>query len=1268
MTKPRPLPEGAASSDRPRFGFPGGPGQHTRRLGPTGAAAGLLAAGVLVGGLVWSAATGQAPPSEKPQIFGGSLVLDDYRPLTVIDLATGSVTVRLEGVYAQVGASNYSDVEAVQTTAGTMLVNRVTGEFNMLGKDDYVLGPAVGGVSLGPLAGETGAAGFAAGPLTYIVRYAPQSTVSLVGAATAEAAAEAVATRSHRPVRPLGFARLPGRADEGPGGAAVAGGALWVLEAKAGAGGGKCTLERLRPSPAAPLGLAAVAVSTLPIPCSRAALESTGSALALAVPGAVEFFHQKGRPLVATTATTKAMRRFLPVNGAAGRAYFLLAGPRGWSLLDASPEGELTGPFPLSAFGPGSEPVPPAYSRGLLYSLDQAQPGQPTLWTINPEEGAMKPVRGAPTYPAKSVTEKASFAGAEVLVDGPRVVFNNPDSLLAVVVFTDGSHPPVIVDKSDAIVVSAAGPGDVNVKALRPKHKQPHNEAHQRGRARHTGPPTTAPVTTTVPTTLPPPPQPVVPAAAQAAGQQVNCATTTEKPYQPQVTSVDPSDQSALVSWSYHLLDEQDCLPSTWSVTLATLGGGPEPAQPVQFVNGQQQLLVTGLYPGTTYRGFVTAYIGKQSTPSAPFSFRTTAVGPGAPASVTEAADGRGGWLVSWVPCRRGQGCLVPAVKWTVVGTSCGPGYVAHPPVISVPGGSTSISVNDGDSLGLLGDSLQFSVEGLSSAGLIGAPTQAKRCSQAWEAPNAADLAVAAAGVPSGQTVTAQISVAILHGVSPVLALGGDKVSFTYNVAGHTVGPTLSPRASVPGLSPTRLYQATVTVTPAGQPQAAVTLTSPQFSKSLPWPAGLSLLVSGSAGPDANAGTALATFHALPAGQFLAEGKITCASVAVPVSGPVVGSQFVAGVNLDEMGGACTMSLTLTSTQSPDPYGVPSPLLSAQFTIGALPHYSFSAQAAEPCTANCKTLNLYVSFSGPGQPAGTDWEVKATAPGPGCSKSTRSMAVANFPVTLSWPLRCPVPVISVSWVYLGKPARTFASLVGLPTTSTAPSSSSTTSTAISTSSSTSTSAPGSTSTSASGSTSTVPTSAPPSSATTVVHKTTTTTVPAVTIPPSTTMPSTSTTLATTTSSVPTTTPTTAPTTAPSTTTCPSTGCPSTTTTTTPTTTSSSTTVPASTTTASTTTTTGATSTTTATTATTTSTTSPSTTTTAPTSPQATQVAALAAQVRGAGPGGPGSAAFAVGWACLAGMLVASLVGAAAWPLRRRAKARRRLVPSREARS
>jgi len=204
MTTPRSTtPEGgAASGGRGRFGLSStgrGPGSG---FGAVGAIAGVLLVALVVGGVVWSAASGNAPPSQRPHIFGGSLVLDDYRPLTVIDLATGEVTVQLEGVYAQVGATNYGDVEAVATSAGTTLVNRQTGAFNMLGSDDYVLGPSDNGISLGALTGARGAAGFADGDATYIVRYGPTSTVSLVDASTAEAGAAALAARPNHPVRP----------------------------------------------------------------------------------------------------------------------------------------------------------------------------------------------------------------------------------------------------------------------------------------------------------------------------------------------------------------------------------------------------------------------------------------------------------------------------------------------------------------------------------------------------------------------------------------------------------------------------------------------------------------------------------------------------------------------------------------------------------------------------------------------------------------------------------------------------------------------------------------------------------------------------------------------------------------------------------------------------------------------------------------------------------------------------------------------------------
>ena len=1189
----------------PTFGLPSTGAPQAANFGWWGLVGGLAAVAALVGGLVWSAVTGLAPASERPRIFGGSLVLDDYRPLTVVNLATGSVTVQLVGVYAQVGASTYSQVQAVPTTQGTVLVNRLTGTFNLLGKDNYVLGPPVGGISLGPLAGLRAAVGLANGATSYIVRYGPHSTVSLVGPATAEAAAGAVARGSHLAVPPLGFAKLAGPAYPGPGTAATRSGALWLLEV----GSPGCLLVRLAPSPRAPLGLSATTVARLPLRCARASLETTTAGTALALPGRVELFGGSGRLQVTMVPGTQAATAFLPVKGAGREAWFLARGPSGWTVFGTAGDRRAVGPSPLAAFGPASRPTVPALSGGRLYTLDQAQPGQPTLWTIDPATGAMRPLAGAPSYPAKSVTEKASFQGAEVLVDGPRVIFNNPGSLLAVVVFTDGSHAPVVIDKSDAVVVSAAGPGDVNVKAKGPKHHRP--GAHRpRPPARHRSSPKGSPATTTsstVPATVPPrlAPLPAQP-AVQPISQQISCATTTEKPYQPQVTSVAPSDQSALVSWSYHLLSEQDCLPSTWAVTVSALGGAPQPAVPTQVVNGQQQLLVTGLRPGTEYQAVVTAYIAKQSTSSAPYMFRTTALGPGPPSRVTELADGRGGWLVSWEPCQ-GTRCNVPAARWRVVGTACGGSYVGQPPVLDVGGGQSSVTVNQGNDLGLLGSSLTFSVQGVSSAGLVGAPTSAGRCSQAWQPPDPADLRLLAAGLPAGGTVSAELSVAVAPGVPQAIALGGDQVEYTFEVAGKALGPTTSPQVEVTGLQPAKTYQATVSLSPLGHPQAAVSLTSPPFTQTLPWPRQLRMEVSALAGANASTGTAVASFPGLPPGSFEATGDVTCASVVAPVHGPVTHGQFTATIDLDQMGGPCRLSLRLDSALSPDPYGLPSPVLVAPFSIGSPPAYSFSALAASPCTS-CRHLELYVSYSGSGQPAGTDWDVTAAAPGPSCSATSGTHPVAQFPVSLAWPLSCPAPLVTVSWLYLGQAWSADASLAAFvpPTTTSTPAPAPPTS------------VPAAPPPSPSPSTTRAPTQATTTAATAPV-----TTAPPTTAP--TTTGATGTTTTTTTATGPTTT------TAASTTT--TTGA-----TTTTTSASTTTTAAPTTTTSPTTTTTGATTTTTSastttTTAAPTTTTSSTTTTTAPSSPGTSGAVGAALVARpgtGQGPGGPGVGATGQG--------------------------------------
>src|SRR5262249_12832950 len=140
---------------------------------------------------------------------------------------------------------------------------------------------------------------------------------------------------------------------------------------------------------------------------------------------------QPGRVIDVPVPGTTADTQFLPVAGTDGTLWYLALGPAGWSVVGVTVAGRVIGPSPLSPFGPSTQPAAPVESRGVLYTLDRSANGQrqPELWTILPGTGAMIPLAGAASYPARSPTEKASFQYAEVLVDGPRVVFNNPGSL-----------------------------------------------------------------------------------------------------------------------------------------------------------------------------------------------------------------------------------------------------------------------------------------------------------------------------------------------------------------------------------------------------------------------------------------------------------------------------------------------------------------------------------------------------------------------------------------------------------------------------------------------------------------------------------------------------------------------------------------------------------------------------------------------------------------------------------------------------------------------
>jgi hypothetical protein len=1055
----------AADGSRPRihFGQPSGKRSGPPPLGVLGSAVGAVLLALVVGTLAWSALSGRPPAAAHPDLFGGSVVLGDTRPLTVIDVATAQITVRLEGVDTEVGAANYADVQPVAVAGGTMLVNRVSGSFNFLEADDYVTDPDGAGVGLGPLAGSTGAEGVPSGADAYILRAGAHSTVSLVGQSTVAEAARAeagsaAANPTGRPrvtvspaaaLAPIGFAALGGPADLGPGGAAAQAGDLWVLSG----GGAGCRLRQLHPVPTSRQGLTTLDRGGSVAPCGRDSLEPSSGEVAFAQPGRVLLLPAGGRPgpaAAVTTPFTDGASRILPVTGSVGHPWFLAEVADRWVLFGVGATKRPVGPFPLTGLGPGSDPVTPVLAGSFLYTLDQTQPGQPTLWTIDVANGRMAPLTGVPAYPALSAAEKDRFIGAQVLLVGPRVVINNPGSLEAVVVFTDGSHPPVVVDKSQAVAVSTTGPADLNVHT--PTTTRPGSE---RG-----GKNAPAPAASRAPV-------PVV----EPVSQEITCADTTQKPYAPQITTVSPSSGGALVQWSYQLLDQTDCEPDSWAVSVTALTGGHQPAQPVHAVYGQSQYLLTGLRPATTYQVVVTAYINAQSTASTPATFATTARGPDAPLSVTTTSDGAGDWVVSWTPCTptASARCVVPADQWTVTGAACGGSFVGTPPTVQVAGDQDRVTLN-ATNLGELGDQLSFSVQGSLFSGLTGDPTSDGSCTEAYQKPDAGAISLSGTGAATtGGTVTATLEVAVTGGTDPTTAFGSQptETEFVYDVDGMTVGPTSRTTVTVPGLPPGVDFTPTVRIYPAGHPEAAVTVAGASFHQTLAWPADLQggTTVAATVDPDPNQGSFTVDFPPdLPSGPLSATSPDPAESAAGPElqcggSGGAVETypvQAVSGGHLDfpvsdliDNGGSCTVSFQLTDNASPDPYGGPSGPVTVPFQIGQAPAYSFTQGFTQQCQQDdtCgppvgPDWQLLVSSSDPSLAAGGDWSVTAEVrdrhsggelPGDPCYIS-QGVSSSEFPYTVDLPPTCPYSLLAqvdvvVSYKYIGQ---TTAADAGLP--------------------------------------------------------------------------------------------------------------------------------------------------------------------------------------------------------------------------------------------
>ena len=254
------------------------------------------------------------------------------------------------------------------------------------------------------------------------------------------------------------------------------------------------------------------------------------------------------------------------------------------------------------------------------------------------------------------------------------------------------------------------------------------------------------------------------------------------------------------MAWTYRLLDETDCEPDSWAVTVRAVDA-PQPGEAVRIVDGQTQYLFSGLMPASSYRVTVTAYLNGGSTQSAPVLFRTQPRGPDAPLTVSTVSDGMGDWVVSWKTCTVSvrSTCVVPAARWTVTGTACGSSFLPQPPTVLVPGSATSITIS-ADQLGLLGQSASFSVFGATSTGLAGDPTSDRACTPAWRPPNGTAITLGASATvdqTASLTIIARLQVSVTG--SSVEAFGSTQTEFVYSIGHVTIGPTSQTSVSSPG-------------------------------------------------------------------------------------------------------------------------------------------------------------------------------------------------------------------------------------------------------------------------------------------------------------------------------------------------------------------------------------------------------------------------------------------------------------------------------------
>ncbi|MHB8190862.1 MAG: fibronectin type III domain-containing protein [Ferrimicrobium sp.] len=919
-----------------------------------------------------------APPVTANHVssIGGVAVLPDVLPLPVVDLSDGLGSSTLAEVFKDVGATNYSQVQPLQVGDGYLLLNRLTGSFNYLQAGNLIADPSGQGIGLGSAKGVVAARAYSTGGNAYIVRfYRSSESIYLINPdIVAKANSETRFT-----LHPLGFATLRGHVVDPLTQVVATGGGLWLLTAD------RSHNTYSLYSAALPVkSHGALRVGFHGRVDGPAVLEATGSLgsrplAVVASRASLEGFTKNGLKVFESSLSTRSglgvgssVSDALAVSNAAGAPWFLVESQSGaWYLVGDRAEtsaGTVVTKV-KAAFPPQFQGfIRPAYESGFLYTMELTAGRSSPIVRVNVDNGQISPVPGASVYPLKR-SEAPSMALVTVQAFQGRIIYNSPESLLSLVVFTEGKGSPQILDKAVLPTLDPNAPSGALVRQAKSKPKVSSAVDHKTPPPASKSPQTTAPI------------------QLQAVTTAIDCATASEKPNIAQITSVVPGPQSATVSWSYPLLDAQSCEPSTYEVSITPLDGAPTPAAPSIQVNGQTNTVLTGLKSSSTYQVVVTAFIGSSSTASLPATFTTTAEGADAPLSVSSTFVPGVGWQVSWTACQA-SACNVTAASWNVLAVSCAGSFIGTPPSVSVSAPTQSALIPLSDAL--VGQSLGFSVDGVSATGLVGNSTSSHTCQEGVRAPTVSELSFNASEVASsGATTTqAQLSIVPIPGASMLQALGSSAVDYSFCVAkspgGSCVageGPSSDSSATLSGLSPGTAYYATARVIPVGYPALAVSLKdSAPLSATVPWSAVTFAVSSFTVSQiDPNSGTLtfnVSSSYPAPLAVDVTP-VVTCGSVSVQIgsspssltlaaastSGPGVVPLLYPNVPLSSWTSGCSVKFGVTTTQTPDPFVTASttsslvtnammptnaPKLSPTFTA-----YLEGADFTKPAAASC---------------------------------------------------------------------------------------------------------------------------------------------------------------------------------------------------------------------------------------------------------------------------------------------------------------------------